>query len=167
MRSNGWHEREHEEDRSTMTVQTVSGFAVETDLAYDLERHMWVSRQDSGVVRIGMDPLGLETSGTLAQLSFRPDGGVTRGEPFGSLEAEKFVGPLVSPLSGRILAVNESAMADPGLVERDPYGQGWFIEIAPARLAEELAMLTHGAEAIVEQFGRKIRQYRIEGVLAE
>ena len=150
-----------------MTVQTVSGFAVETDLAYDLDRHMWVSSQDAGVVRIGMDSLGLETSGTLAQLSFQPHGEIARGEPFGSLEAEKFVGPLVSPLSGRILAVNESAMTDPGLVERDPYGQGWFIEIAPARLAEELPMLARGAAAIVEQFREKIRQYRIEGVLAE
>ena len=102
-----------------MTVQTVSGFAVETDLAYDLDRHMWVSSQDAGVVRIGMDSLGLETSGTLAQLSFQPHGEIARGEPFGSLEAEKFVGPLVSPLSGRILAVNESAMTDPGLVERE------------------------------------------------
>jgi glycine cleavage system H protein len=167
MRSSGWHDHEHEEDRTVMTIRTVSGFAVATDLAYDLERHMWVSIHEPGIARIGMDSLGLETSGTLAQLSFRPDGEVTRGEPFGSLEAEKFVGPLVSPLSGRVLAVNESAMADPGLVERDPYGEGWFIEIAPTRLAEELPLLTAGAETIVEQFGQKVRQYRIEGVLAE
>jgi glycine cleavage system H protein len=150
-----------------MTVETVGGFAVDIDLAYDLERHMWVSVQESGIVRIGMDSLGLETSGTLAQLSFHPVGEVTRGEPFGSLEAEKFVGPLLAPLSGRVLSVNESAMADPGLVERDPYGEGWLIEIAPTHLAEEFPMLATDAETIMEQFRLKVRQYRIEGVIAE
>lgn len=149
-----------------MTVEMVSGFSVDTDLAYDLDRHMWVSVLASGNVRIGMDALGLETSGTLAQLSLRT-AEVARGESFGSLEAEKFVGPLISPLTGLIVAVNQTAMADPGLVERDPYGAGWLIEIAPTHLDEELSLLIDDAETIAEEFSRKVRQYKIEGVIAE
>ncbi len=150
-----------------MTVQKVSGFAVQTDLAYDLGHHMWVAVLDSGKVRIGMDALGLETSGTLAQLLFEKDAEFTRGESFGSLEAEKYVGPLISPLSGRVIAVNESAMADPGLVERDPYGEGWLIEIEPSRLEQELSMLTQSKDEIIEGFKKRVIEYRIEGVLAE
>ncbi len=150
-----------------MTVEMVSGFAVATDLAYDLDGHMWILVLDSGHVRIGMDALGLETSGTLSQLSFRSGIEVVRGESFGSLEAEKFVGPLISPLSGRIVAINEAAMADPGLVERDPYGEGWLIEVEPSNLVTETAQLVGDRELIVDGFREKVRQYKLEGVIAE
>ncbi len=150
-----------------MTDQTVSGFAVRTDLAYDLDNHMWVDVRESGHARIGMDALGLETSGTLAQLAFSTDDEFVRGEPFGTLEAEKFVGPLIAPLSGRTVAVNGAVSADPGLVERDPYGAGWFVEIEPTNLDEELPFLIRDEADILERFERKVRQYRIEGVLAE
>ena len=56
-----------------------------------------------------------------------------RGEAFGSLEAAKFVGPLTSPLSGPVSAINEAVVADPSLVERDPYGAGWLVEMDTRR----------------------------------
>jgi len=150
-----------------MSDRMVSGFAVPKGLAYDLDHHMWARVLDSGRVRIGMDALGLETAGTLAQLAFEPGTDVHRGEPFGTLEAEKFVGPLVTPLSGRVAAVNEAALDDPGLVERDPYGDGWFIEIEPSNLELEQTHLAGDDTGIIEQFEDKVRRYRIEGVLAE
>ncbi len=150
-----------------MSDETVSGFPVQTGLAYDLEHHMWVRLLESGNVQIGMDALGIEISGTLAQLAFVVGSEFSRGESFGTLEAEKFVGPLVAPLSGRTVAVNEGALADPGLVERDPYGAGWLIELAPSNLDEELADLTRDDGDILEEFAAKVRQYRLEGVLAE
>jgi glycine cleavage system H protein len=150
-----------------MSVETVSGFAVDTALAYDIDHHMWVHVLESGHVQIGMDALGIETSGTLAQLAFVAGAEFARGEAFGTLEAEKFVGPLVAPVSGNTVAVNEATLADPGLVERDPYGAGWFIEVAPTNLDEELGQLTRDAAQIVGEFERKVRQYRLEGVLAE
>ncbi len=152
--------------RSDMGVRTVSGFAVPSGFAYDLDNHMWVQLLDSGHARVGMDALGVETSGTLAQLSFAVGSEFKRGEPFGTLEAEKFVGPLFAPLSGRITAVNEAAMADPGLVERDPYGAGWFVEVLPTAPAELGDLIRDDAE-VVDRFQAKVRQYRIEGVLAE
>ena len=68
-----------------------------------------------------MDALGVETSGSLSQLSFQPPGTeLVAGRPFGQLEAAKFVGPLVSPVTGTLLAVNDAVAVDTGLVERDP-----------------------------------------------
>ena len=150
-----------------MSEATVGGFTVLTDRAYDLDNHLWVEVLDTGNVRVGMDALGVETSGTLAQLSFQPADTVQRGEAIGSLEAEKFVGPLLAPISGRVVTVNEAPMADPGLVERDPYGEGWFIEIEPADLDDELGDLIVGEAEIVSRFEDKVTQYRLEGVLAE
>jgi len=90
-----------------MSEQKIRGFIVRTDLAYDLDHHLWVDTSRSDVVRVGMDPLGVETSGTLAQLVLHaPGGDYSRGQPVGSLEAEKYVGPVVTPLSGRVIAVN-------------------------------------------------------------
>ena len=112
----------------------VAGFPLALDRRYHAETHMWVLATGPGRVRIGMDPLGIETSGTLAQLSFVPVGTeLTAGRPFGQLEAAKFVGPLVSPVSGAVLAVNDEVAMDAGLAERDPYGAGWLIEASLGR----------------------------------
>jgi glycine cleavage system H protein len=151
-----------------MTSRTIAGFEVRLDLAYDLSTHMWVDVCAPDRVRIGMDPLGIETAGTLAQLQFgEPGSSLTRGSAIGSLEAEKFVGPLVSPLSGRVLAVNSEAMESPSLVEKEPYGEGWMIELSPSSLTGDLKQLTQGAEAVVAEFEAKVSEYRRDGVLAE
>jgi glycine cleavage system H protein len=123
--------------------------------------------EEPGRLRIGMDSLGVETSGTLAQLAFLPVGEeLKRGQPFGSLEAAKFVGPLTSPLSGTVTAHNEAVLADPSLVERDPYGAGWLVEVALADPGE-LGDLVQGAEAIPAWFAAEVESYRLKGVLAE
>ena len=151
-----------------MTESVVRGFAVRTSFAFDLEHHTWVDRIGEARARVGMDSLGLETSGTLAQLAFVEVGtALKRGEQFRSLEAEKFVGPIVSPISGVVVAVNAGVAAHPGAVQRDPYGEGWMIEVETADLEGELVLLVRGEDAIVAAFERRIHEYRMEGVLAE
>jgi glycine cleavage system H protein len=148
-------------------ITDVAGFGVALDRAYDPSGHFWVAMLSDDKVRIGMDALGVETSGTLAQLAFLPIGEfLKRGEPFGSLEAAKFVGPLTSPLSGTLTATNEAVAADPALVERDPYGAGWLIELDLADTAE-LRDLISGADLIRVWFEAEVEDYRMKGVLAE
>lgn len=155
------------ETRTSLTVE-VGGYALAVDRAYDPETHLWALPLDGGTVRIGMDPLGVETSGTLAQLAFEPDGTMLRrGEPFGSLEAAKFVGPLVSPLSGVVVRHNDAALVDPGLVERDPLGAGWLVELRPGDLDAEFELLVGGEDEIVRWYEARIEEYRVQGVLAE
>ena len=145
----------------------VAGYGVALDRAYDSTGHFWVSMVAPDRARIGMDALGVETSGTIAQLAFLPVGEhLKRGEAFGSLEAAKFVGPLTSPLSGTVSAANDAVVADPSLVERDPYGAGWLIELDLADPAE-LAGLVSGAQPIKVWFEAEVEDYRMKGVLAE
>lgn len=153
----------------------VSGFALALDRLYHPGTHLWVQRAGDGdaaggrTVRIGMDPLGIETSGTLASLSLAAPGSVlTAGRPFGQLEAAKFVGPLLSPVSGVLLAVNDAAAADPGLAERDPYGEGWLIAAAVAAgPGDGLPGLLADPGEITAWFTGKVEEYRLKGVLAE
>lgn len=150
------------------TLLEVEGYALALDRSYDPDTHLWVLLLRADRVRIGIDPLGVETSGTLAQLAFEPVGApLRRGEPLGSLEAAKFVGPLVSPLSGVVLVHNVAALADPGLVERDPLGEGWLVELRPTELERELAGLVRGEQEISRWFRATVEEYRLQGVLAE
>lgn len=156
------------EEASAVSDLSIEGFVVRTDLAYDIERHMWVAERDDGNVRVGMDTLGVETAGTLAQLDFVETGTVlVRGEAFGTLEAEKFVGPLVTPISGVVVTVNTGATEDPGVVEREPYDGGWMVEISPSDPDTDIAELVSGVDSITDQFRTRIAEYRRDGVLAE
>jgi glycine cleavage system H protein len=53
-------------------------------------------------------------------------------EVFGTIEAVKAVSDLISPVAGTVLAVNPRLDKEPALVNTDPYGDGWMIEIEPA-----------------------------------
>jgi glycine cleavage system H protein len=148
-------------------IAEVAGFGVALDRAYDPAGHFWVSLVGPDRARIGMDALGVETSGTIAQLAFLPAGEhLKRGEAFGSLEAAKFVGPLNSPLSGTVTATNDAVVADPSVVERDPYGAGWLLEMAIDD-SGELGELISGAQPIRVWFEAEVEDYRMKGVLAE
>ncbi len=145
----------------------VSGYPVAVDRMYHADSHMWVKRLTPGTVRVGLDALGVETSGTLAQLSFVAVGDeLARGRAFGQLEAAKFVGPLVSPVSGTVSRTNDAVVTDPGVAEHDPYGEGWLVELTSAD-ETELADLLGTPEAITEWFGRTVEDYRLRGVIAE
>lgn len=149
----------------------VDGFPLALDRLYQPETHMWVALSGpvaAPAARIGIDALGIETNGTLAQLSL-PEAGtqLVAGQPFGQLEAAKFVGPLVSPVAGTVTAVNDAVAADPGLAERDPYGEGWLIEARLAGPAREQAGLLADPEEIRRWFAAKLADYRIKGVIAE
>lgn len=150
-----------------MTMREISGYAIDVDRAYDQERHVWVDILGEGRVRIGVDPLGVETMGDLVQLYMQEPGTLlNRGDAFGSIEAAKFVGPLSMPLSGSILARNDAVLADPGLIAKDPMGEGWLLEIEPTDPAE-FDLLLRGEEQVVVWFGSKVAEYAAQGMLAE
>ena len=149
-------------------LASVGGFVLALDRRYQADTHMWVQLASPGLARIGMDPLGIETSGTLAQLSLAAVGAeLAAGRPFGQLEAAKFVGPLVSPVSGRVVAVNEAVVADPGLAEREPFGDGWLIEVELSDPAGELPALLGEPDEITRWFAARVEGYRLKGVIAE
>jgi glycine cleavage system H protein len=104
---------------------------------------------DAVVATVGVDALGQEALGTVVYVQLGEAGGeVRRGAAIGSLEAEKMVRPVVAPVSGTVLEINDAVVAAPALLNRDPYGAGWLVRIRASRWSAERAELLHGDEAV-------------------
>lgn len=148
-------------------IREVQGYRIDLARSYDPEAHLWVERRGPETVRVGMDPLGVETSGDIVQLVLQEPGtALARGAAFGSMEAAKFVGPLSMPVGGLITARNDAVLEDPRLIARDPLGEGWLLEVEPSDVAE-LGELVRGEEQVLRWFDAKVAEYRESGVLAE
>ena len=64
------------------------------------------------------------------------------GEVFGSIEAVKTVSDAYLPVSGEVLEFNEAVDADPSIVNKDAYGEGWLVKVRMSNPAEVDALLT-------------------------
>ncbi len=145
----------------------VGGYLLRADRHYDPERHFWVELEPgSQTVRVGFDPLGRETSGDIVEVSLAEVGRqVNRGEPFGNVEAAKFVGPLQAPVSGVVSGRNTQVVSRPGALNEDP-NEAWLVEIEMSDRSE-LAQLLTGEEQLRPWFAAEIERYRQQGAVAE
>jgi glycine cleavage system H protein len=145
----------------------IGSYQLEASRYYEAENHIWVEPDSDGNVRCGFDPLAAETAGDIVAVSFEKLGtAVERGRSFGNLEAAKFVGPLLAPVSGTIRAHNDSVISNPALLNSDPQVH-WMVEIEPSSLTEELPLLLHGEQAVRSWFEHELRRVEEKGLLAE
>ena len=70
---------------------------------------------------------------------------VTKDAPYTEVESVKAVSDVIAPLSGEVVAVNEAAEADPGLINSDPYGEGWLVRVRLSDPSEVDALLDSSA----------------------
>ncbi|MEV4414815.1 glycine cleavage system protein GcvH [Catellatospora sp. NPDC049609] len=102
--------------------------AVPAHLRYTRE-HEWLTG-DGDVATVGITAFAAGALGDIVYLELpAPGRTVTAGEPCGEVESTKSVSELYAPADGEIVAVNEAATADPGLLNSDPYGQGWLFRL--------------------------------------
>ena len=99
------------------------------DLKYTAE-HEWVRAGDGGTVRVGITDYAQEALGDIVYVSL-PEVGtdVTAGEAFGEVESTKSVSDVFAPVAGTVSARNEALEGQPELLNADPYGEGWIVEI--------------------------------------
>jgi glycine cleavage system H protein len=108
---------------------------VPDDLMYTAE-HEWVRPSDT-TVRIGITDFAQSALGDVVFVSLPAIGtAVTRGDAFGEVESTKSVSDLYAPVSGIVTARNEALTDAPELVNSDPYGAGWVVEVEPSQPAE-------------------------------
>lgn len=134
------------------------------DRYYLDEHHMWAkpSATEDRVI-VGIDTLGLESLGDLAYVSLEKVGTeVKAGDSIGVIEAAKMTGDLISPVSGTIVKTNKEIVADPSIVNNDPYEAGWMIEIDTQTWDTENAALISG-DAIPDWVSTELDRYRLEG----
>jgi glycine cleavage system H protein len=102
---------------------------IPADLYYT-EEHEWVQRTGDDTVRVGITDYAQSALGDVVFVQL-PDVGaeVTAGESFGEVESTKSVSDLYAPVSAKVVAVNGDLEANPQLVNSDPYGEGWLVDL--------------------------------------
>lgn len=121
-----------------------------SDLKYTSE-HEWLRLQGNrgvvGITHYAQDQLGDVVYVSLPAVGSK----VQQGQPFGEVESVKTASDLYAPVSGTVVRVNERLVdqnrADyaPELINRDPYGEGWMIEVEIADPGEVDALLSADA----------------------
>jgi glycine cleavage system H protein len=102
---------------------------IPSELHYTAD-HEWVRRSGEDTVRIGITDFAQSALGDVVFVQLPGEGTeVTAGEAFGEVESTKSVSDLYAPVSGKVSAVNGDLEANPQLVNSDPYGAGWLLDV--------------------------------------
>lgn len=95
------------------------------------------AKNSEGIIRAGIDDYSQSSLGDIVYVEISPvNTHVTAGKSFGSIEATKSVVEINAPVSGVIVRVNDAVIKSPQLVNHDPFGEGWLIEIEPENISE-------------------------------
>ncbi len=100
------------------------------DLRYTND-HEWL-RDSGSASAVGITQFAVDQLGDITLVDLPKEGDmVTKGQRFGTVESVKSVSDLYAPLSGKVTKVNPALKDSPELVNTDPYGAGWMIELEP------------------------------------
>ena len=91
--------------------------------------HEWLEETD-GTTTVGLTKHAASALGDIVYVQLPSVGDrLVGGQSCGAVESNKTASGLYSPASGQVVAVNEALRADPSLINRDPYGDGWLFRI--------------------------------------
>lgn len=107
------------------------------DLKYS-KSHEWV-RVEGGEAVVGITTFAQEALGDITYVEAPAvDDEVEAGAECGSIESVKAASDLISPVSGKVVAVNSELESVPEIINQDPYGKGWIYRVATDALPDDL-----------------------------
>ena len=110
----------------------IDGCEFPEDVLYEPDGLVWVRREDSGDILLGITSLHAALAGRLTKVQGRPvSAEYAVGKGLGTLEGGRYFGPIRTPVRGRLLAVNDAVLANPRLLSEAPYTEGWFARLRP------------------------------------
>ena len=140
----------------------VRGCVLPLSLHYSVVDHTWLNLNDDGTVTVGMTDVAQNLAGLLLHAKPKKPGVVRKkGKPVATVESSKWVGPVKSPISGEVVAVNDELAKDATIINRSPYKAGWIVRMQPSNLDEELKELLTG-EAAVDAYRERIESQNIK-----
>jgi glycine cleavage system H protein len=93
------------------------------------ESHEWVTLEGN-TATVGISDFAQAQLGDVVFLELpRVGESLTPGQSFGVVESVKAASDLYAPIAGKVVAVNEKLTDSPDLVNRDPYGDGWLLQV--------------------------------------
>ncbi len=122
--------------------------------------HTWLKDDPQGTITIGLDEFLAKFLGAVESLVIPPSGALVNPETQGiTLENRGKEIRLASPVSGKVMSVNQDVLRSPALAATDPYGRGWLMKIQPEKKgegmvgAQAMQWLRQQADAAREFFG--------------
>ncbi len=99
------------------------------DLYYSSD-HEWIRSSGEGTVRVGITDFAQNSLGDIVFVQMpEPGVAVNPGDSIGEVESTKSVSDIFAPVSGTVIARNDALDSTPELINADPYGDGWMIEV--------------------------------------
>ncbi|WP_053959135.1 glycine cleavage system protein GcvH [Sulfobacillus thermosulfidooxidans] len=135
----------------------VQGCNIPEDRYYWIEKHVW-AKPEGDVVLVGLTDVAQSLAGKIIVVNLKSAGKtLARGKSGGTLESGKWVGSIPTPVAGEVIEVNGAVKANPGLVNEDPYGEGWLLKVKPTNWDEDAKALATG-ETGVASYREKLEQ---------
>ncbi len=104
--------------------------------------HEWC-RVEGEFAYVGITDFAQSELGDIVFVDIQSEGEtLAAGDIFGTIEAVKTVSDAFTPVSGEVVEVNPAIDADPALVNKDPYGEGWMVKIAMSDPSEVESLLS-------------------------
>ncbi|MDO6746391.1 glycine cleavage system protein GcvH [Gilvimarinus sp. 1_MG-2023] len=124
---------------------------IRSELKY-LPSHEWARVEEDGTVTIGITEHAQDSLGDVVYVETPEVGAnVAAGEDAGVVESVKAASDIYSPVTGEVIAVNESLEDEPEQVNSSPYDDGWFFKVKPSDLSElDDALDADGYKAAIE-----------------
>ena len=122
--------------------------------------HAWASPSAEGFVRVGMDDFAQKLLGQPAGILLPLVGArVAQGEPAWQVQVDGHAIPMVSPVDGEVVEVNQDLLASPALVNSEPYDRGWLMRVkVPNPAAAKRNLLAGGlAKAWMNGIAEQLR----------
>lgn len=118
------------------------------DLYYVVDKHVW-ARRDGDLVTVGMTDVAQNMAKSIIAVTPKAAGkAVRKGRNVATVESGKWVGPVPAPVGGEIVEVNQALAASPGLINSDPYGEGWVARLRPSDWDADAVDLASGADGV-------------------
>jgi glycine cleavage system H protein len=106
------------------------------------QEHEWIYPEPGNKGKVGITDYAQSELGDVVYLDLpSPGTQVEQFKKMGELESVKAVSDLFAPASGRVLEVNQAAIDEPGLVNHDPYGNGWLVRLELSHPSELDALM--------------------------
>jgi glycine cleavage system H protein len=124
------------------------GCQLPEDLYYDLD-YVWLRPGNDGLVTIGVTDPAQTMGGRILSVHIKKPGTALRpGRHVATLESGKWVGGIPVPFAAVVVERNEALLADPHLVNVDPYGTGWIARLRAEDVKSALSGLATGEPAV-------------------
>jgi glycine cleavage system H protein len=126
----------------------VRSCTIPEDLYYLVEKHVW-ARRVGDLVEVGLTDVAQNMAKGIISVTPKRVGRALKAlQSVATVESGKWVGPVPTPVAGEIAEINDAVIAQPGLINSDPYGAGWVARVAPADWDGDSTSLVTGPDGV-------------------